>query len=399
MKTLLEDKNIILGISGGIAAYKSAELVRLLIKNYATVRVIMTAHAMQFITPQTFAALTGQPVYTNLFNSDSEGASIRHIEWANQSDLVVIAPATANCIAKFAHGIADDALSTFFLAVTSPVLICPSMNVHMWQKQVVQDNIALLKKRGYFILSPDSGDLACGTQGAGRLPEPDVIVDRLKSLVAPKDLIHKRVIVTAGPTHEAIDPVRFITNPSSGKMGYAIARAAEYRGADVTLISGPTNLEPPINVKIIQVKTTEEMANAVFDQFEQSDIVVKSAAVADYRVDQIAEQKIKKTENELHLRLIKNQDILKSLGQKKTHHLLIGFAAETQHIEQNASKKLNEKNLDMIVANLIGPPHSGFQSDTNQVKIFYPNRPTESLPVLNKELLAMELWDRIVQLV
>ncbi len=396
MKTDLKNKHIVLGVTGGIAAYKSVELLRLLKKEGAEVRVIMTANACWFVGPLTFKALSGHPVCTGLFENNDD-ASIRHIDWAREADTVVIAPATANIIAKIANGIADDVLSTFLLAVTSPVLVCPSMNTHMYQSKSVQRNLEKLKDDGFYILEPAAGELACGTTGPGRLPDPGDILDRLKACLAPKDLEGKRVLVSAGPTHEPIDPVRFISNPSSGKMGYAIARAAEHRGAEVTLVAGPNALADPVNVNLIRVQTADEMARAVYGHMQNVHVILKAAAVSDYKPKEKAVRKIKKHEDEMTLLLEKNQDILKELGRMKKSQVLVGFAAETEDLETNAVKKLKEKKLDIIVANLVGKSGSGFSADTNTVTFFYKNGKKESLPTMEKEAVAHILLDRIVE--
>jgi phosphopantothenoylcysteine decarboxylase / phosphopantothenate---cysteine ligase len=310
----------------------------------------------------------------------------------------VIAPATANIIGKCANGIADDALSTFMLAVTSPVLLCPSMNTNMYLSRPVQKNLETLASYGYVIAEPGAGELACGTTGPGRLPDPPEILDRLICCLSPKDLKDKKVLVTAGPTREAIDPVRFISNPSSGKMGYAVARAAEHRGASVVLIAGPVNLPDPMNVTVVKVTSAQEMASAVFDYMEQSDIIVKTAAVSDFRPREPAKKKIKKGDkDEATLFLVKNQDILKELGRrKKDHQILVGFAAETEELERNAGKKLAEKNLDIIAGNLVNRPGSGFATDTNQVTLFYRNGAKEPLSAMEKAEVAYILLDRIL---
>jgi len=394
MRNSIAKKNIVLGVCGGIAAYKSVELLRLLVKQDATVRVIMTKSAQEFVGPLTFEALSRQAVCTSLFERGDE-ASIRHIEWAEQADAVVIAPATANIIGKLANGLADDALSTFMTVVTCPVVLCPSMNTHMYENKAVQRNIERLKADGYFVLEPGTGQLACGTTGPGRLPEPDDIMDRLLYRLEPKDFQGKRLLVTAGPTQEPIDPVRFISNPSSGKMGYAVARAAEHRGAAVTLITGPTQLPDPNNVTLIRVRTAEEMGLEVFEHMENSDIIVKTAAVSDFRTKDQAGQKIKKETNNLLLDLEKTRDILKELGRRKKNHILVGFAAETENLEQNAEKKLAEKNLDLIAGNLLVHPSSGFGTDTNKITLFFKDGTSESLPVMPKEEAAHVLLDRI----
>jgi len=392
----LKKKHIILGVSGGIAAYKSVELLRLLKREGADVRVVMTANAAWFVGPLTFKALSGHPVCSGLFE-DHADASIRHIDWAGEADAVIVAPATANIIGKLAGGIADDALSTLLLAVTAPVVVCPSMNTHMYLSRPVQRNLETLKADGRHILDPSAGDLACGTTGPGRLPEPEEILDRLKAVLTPKDLARKRVVVTAGPTHEPLDPVRFISNPSSGKMGYAVARAAEQRGARVTLIAGPNTLADPQNVKLIQVETAREMAEAVFGCLPEADLVVKAAAVSDYRPARAAARKIKKVKKEMTLALERNPDILEELGRRKKGQVLVGFAAETEKLAANATKKLAAKNLDMIVANLVGKPGSGFGVDTNRVKFFYKNGDKESLPAMEKDAVAHILLDRVVE--
>ncbi len=399
MQHSIKNKNIILGVCGGIAAYKSVEVLRLLQKQNIGVRVMMTRNAAHFVSPLTFEALSNRPVCSDLFDKDTE-SSIRHIDWARAADAVIIAPATANIIGKMAGGIADDALSTFLLAVTCPVMVCPSMNTHMYESRAVQRNLGILAADGCRIVTPASGELACGTTGAGRLPEPQIIVDRLQKCFAPPDFFGKKVLVTAGPTREAIDPVRFISNPSSGKMGYAIAHAAEHRGADVVLVSGPTALNPPVNVTTVRVNSAEEMAHAVFEHMEQSHIIIKTAAVADYQPQDVAIHKIKKHEhqNELVLSLKPSLDILKTLGQKKENRILVGFAAETRELKQNARKKLIDKNLDLIVGNLIGRPESGFGSNTTSVTLFFKDDRVEALPNMDKNAVAHVVLDRIAAL-
>ncbi len=396
MKSSIRNKTIVLGVSGGIAAYKSVELLRLLKKAEADVRVIMTQSAQEFVGPLTFQALSENPVCTSLFEKGGD-ASIRHIDWAQSADAVIVAPATANILAKHANGIADDALSTLMLAVTSPVLLCPSMNTHMYENKAVQRNLETLRSYGYTIVEPDAGELACGTTGPGRLPEPAEILDRLLCTLTPKDLKGKQIVVSAGPTREHIDPVRFISNPSSGKMGYAIARAAEYRGGDVVLVSGPTNLPNPVNMEVIRVQSAREMAQAVFDQMNSADIVIKTAAVADYRPRDASDHKIKKGDDEKSLSLVKNPDILRELGKRKTNQILVGFAAETRELEKHASEKLEKKNLDMIAGNLVGDPSSGFGTDTNLVTLFYRDGTKESLPSMEKDAVAHILLDRVVE--
>jgi len=395
MKSFLSEKRIVIGVSGGIAAYKSSELIRILKKQGADVKVIMTGNAGNFVGALTFKALSGKDVCAGLFDG-KDGGSIRHIEWAEEADAVVIAPATANIIGKLANGIADDALSTFMLAVTSPVIICPSMNTHMYESRPVQRNLNTLEADGYIIIEPEEGELACGTTGAGRLPEPYYIADRLISTMFPNDLKGKKVLVTAGPTKEPIDPVRYISNHSSGKMGYAVARAGEYRGADVTLISGPTSRPPVAGVKMVSIESAREMADAVFGQAKNADIIIKVAAVADYHPKSISEHKIKKEEDVLSLTLNKNPDILKELGSGKKDQFLVGFAAETRDLDQNALKKMKEKNLDMIAGNLVGGSSSGFGSETNEVTLYFSDGAKENLPVLTKDEVAHILFDRIL---
>lgn len=394
MSYAIQGKKIVLGVCGGIAAYKSVEFLRLLIKSGAEVQVVMTSNAGHFVGPMTFEALSRKKVCSSLFQP-SDDASIQHIQWAENADAVVIAPATANIIGKLAHGIADDALSTFMLAVTCPVMICPSMNTNMYASQQVQSNLQSLKNMGYQVVDPAAGELACGTVGPGRLPEPELIMDMLTSLMAPKDLRGKNILITAGPTREAIDPVRFISNPSTGKMGYAIARAAENRGANVFLISGPTALTAPPNVRVSWVTTAAEMTAAVLDFMGHADIIVKCAAVADYRPVSSFDQKIKKEKALFELKLERTQDILKLVAQRKDKQIVVGFAAETQELDQFAVKKLEGKSLDMIVGNLIGRQGAGFGSDTNQVTLYYKDGRRESIGMMPKEDLAHVILDRI----
>lgn len=393
----LKDKTIVLGVCGGIAVYKCVELLRLLQKQGAKIRVIMTRSATEFVAPLTFQALSGEAVFTDLFDKGGD-ASIRHIRWAEEADLVVVAPATANIIGKMAHGIADDALSTFMLAVQSKIIVCPAMNTAMYESRAVQRNIDILENDGCYIVEPGIGEMACGTSGAGRFPEPRHIVDRIINAMTTKDLSGKRVVVSAGPTREAIDPVRFISNHSSGKMGYALARIAERRGAHVTLVSGPVDLEPPLNVTLVNVTSAEQMKAAFLEEMKQADIGVKVAAVADYRVKHQAEHKIKKTEDSLTIELEKNPDILKCAGQmKKSGQILVGFAAETRDLAENAVRKLEAKNLDMIVGNIVGG-RTGFGSDDNTVTFFYKDGRVESLESMDKENVAHILFDRILTL-
>ncbi len=393
----LEGKNIVLGVCGGIAAYKSVELLRLLVKLGGDLRVIMTANARNFVGPMTFEALSRKKVCYDLF-SDNEEGTIGHIQWAQEADAVIVAPATANFLAKLACGIADDALSTFMLAVTCPVIICPSMNTDMFNSRPVQRNLDVIKKDGHLVVEPQAGELACGTTGPGRLPEPRFIVDYLVGVMSPKDFRGKNILVTAGPTREAIDPVRYISNPSTGKMGFAIARAAEQRGANVMLVTGPTELPPPANVRITRVETAAQMAEAVLDFMEHADIIIKTAAVSDYRPCSVSERKLKKNERNLDLTLERTDDILREVGRRKAGQVLVGFAAETHDLESYALQKLKEKNLDLIVANRIGPADSGFASDTNKAVLFFRDGKKENLELMSKDKMAHLLLDRIAAL-
>ncbi len=394
---MLKGKTVVLGVTGGIAAYKAVELLRLLTKAGADVHVIMTNAAMEFVTPLTFQTLSMNPVSTSLFNLISE-REIGHIALADRADLLVIAPATANIVAKLANGIADDMLSTTVMATKAPVLIAPAMNVNMYQSQAYRENEARLKGRGVLFVEPAKGLLACGWEGEGKLQEPQVIFEEALTVLAPKDLAGERVLVTAGPTREEIDPVRFISNYSSGKMGYAIARAARRRGADVTLVSGPTSLEAPYGVTVERVVSAAEMRDAVLAREAASTVIVKAAAVADYRPVVRAGAKIKKTKAPKVLELAGNPDILAELGKIKGKRLLVGFAAETGDLLQNAAKKLAEKNLDMVVANDVSRAGAGFNVDTNIVTLLFRGGRTEELPVMDKGELADVILDRVVEM-
>ena len=396
--TELQNKNILLGVTGGIAAYKAVELLRLFKKAGAGVNVLMTDSAQKFVGKTTFEVLSENPVLSDLF-FDTE-SSVKHIELATRADAVIIAPATANTIAKLAHGIADDALSTTLLAVTCPVLICPSMNTDMYQNIRVQRNLDILEKDGWHILDPDSGVLACKTVGAGRLPDPWFIFDRVGAMLVKKDLKGKKILISAGPTVEPLDPVRFISNHSSGKMGYAIARAAEKRGGLVTLVSGPVNIDPPVGVECIDVQTCEEMAMQMLANLDQADIIIKVAAVADYKPIDPKTRKIKKKENEnnLSILLTNNPDILEQIGKKKTSdQFLVGFAAETDDLEKNALLKMAKKNLDMIAANIVGSSVSGFKTDTNKVKLFFKDGSSFDIPLMEKDKVADILIDHVIE--
>jgi phosphopantothenoylcysteine decarboxylase/phosphopantothenate--cysteine ligase len=393
MRSLLKGKEIVLGVCGGIAAYKSAELLRLLIKDGAGVRVVMTRAATAFVAPMTFEALSARPVMTGLF--EDAGAEIRHISWARDADAVVIAPATANIIARMAHGFADDPLTTMILAVNAPVLIAPSMNPRMYQNPVTRENLRSLKGFGFYVMEPESGPVACGDEGAGRLPAPEAICEHVRRLVLLRDLAGESFLITAGPTQEPIDPVRFLSNPSSGKMGYALARAARRRGADVVLISGPVSIDAPIDVELIRVRTAQEMKEAVLSRFDSASIVIKAAAVSDYRPVNVSDHKIKKADESLALELSRTPDILRRLGEIKGDRLLVGFAAETEDLVKNAETKLKEKNLDLIVANNVQMSDSGFGVDTNRVTLIFADARQESLSLMSKDDLADLILDRV----
>jgi phosphopantothenoylcysteine decarboxylase / phosphopantothenate---cysteine ligase len=392
----LKDKNVVLGVSGGIAAYKSVELLRLLVKAGASVQVLMTENAGWFVGPLTFEVLSDRKVCTNLFDSH-EAAGIQHIQWAEDADAVIVAPATANVIGKLANGIADDALTTFMLAVTSPVMLCPAMNTNMYANEIVQFNIDRLNGCGYTILKPEAGELACGTTGPGRLPEPAYILDRFLHMLTPKDLNAKKVLVTAGPTREFIDPVRFISNPSSGKMGYALARAAEMRGAAVTLITGPASVPAPFDVELIPVTTAAQMYDAVTQNADDYDIIIKCAAVADYKPVNAATHKKKKSDGQETLVLERTRDILKSIPRKRIDQVVVGFAAETQNLDTYAKAKLEAKQLDIVVGNLIGSLDSGFEVNTNQANLYFKDGTKETLDLMPKADLANRILDRIVR--
>ena len=389
---------IALGVSGGIAAYKSAELARALIREGHEVQVILTRSAEEFIRPLTFAALTGRKVITDLFVSESPestlSSSIEHIAVAKEHDLLLVAPATANTIAKFAHGLADDFLSTTYLAFRGPVVIAPAMNDGMWDHPATRANMETLRSRGHVIVDPGEGYLACGTVGQGRLAETDAIVDAVKGALspAPQDLVGQTILVTAGPTQEPIDPVRYLSNRSSGKMGYALAEAAIHRGAEVILVSGPVSLDPPPGAKVVRVTTAAEMCDAVFANLDPATIVIKCAAVADFRPARASAVKIKKDAAPKCVELEPTADILAELGQKKGSRLLIGFAAETGNLREYARRKLETKNCDMVVANLVGQQGTGFESDTNEVLIAL--RTGDFVPVAKAS--KREVADRIL---
>jgi len=395
--------NVILGVGGGIAAYKSAELARALMERGLRVQVVLTDAAQRFITPLTFAALTGRKVITNLFSTESQeetlSSAIEHIAVAQDNDVMVIAPATADLLARLAHGHADDFLTTTYLAFTGPVVLAPAMNSNMWAHPATQENVAILRKRGHRIVEPEEGILACGMTGPGRLAEPDRIADVVATLgITSKDLEGETVLITAGPTQEPLDPVRFISNRSSGKMGYALAEAAAHRGAHVILISGPVQLPAPSGVTLIRVRTAIEMHDAVFEHLAESSIIVKSAAVADYHLSRVPQHKVKKSAMRMSLELDPTPDILAELGQKKGDRLLIGFAAETENLTQSARGKLESKNCDMVVANLVGHDGTGFESDENEAVLVLSTGETIALPRAPKRQVADRIFDQVTKL-
>ena len=390
---MMKGKKILLAVTGGIAAYKSAELVRLFIKDDAQVKVLMTKNAQEFITPLTLQTLSSHPVYRETFSLIKD-FDIAHIALAQEADILVIAPATANIIGKIAAGLADDLLTTVVMATKAPVLICPSMNTNMYENVIVRENIQKLTSRGYHMMEADSGELACKSEGVGRLPELSDIIEEVKSILTEKDLAGETVLITAGPTREPLDPVRFITNYSSGKMGYALASRARRRGASVILISGPTVLSVPRGVTYVPVSTAVEMRHAVMKNLKQSTIVIKSAAVADYRPSVCADAKIKKKDGPWTLYLERNPDIIAEIGKKKKERILIGFAMESEDLIKNAKAKMLAKNMDLIVANDVKQKDAGFQSDTNIVKILDRDGGIEELPLMDKMDVADRILDR-----
>ena len=390
---MMKGKKILLAVTGGIAAYKSAELIRLFIKNDAQVKVLMTKNAQEFITPLTLQTLSSHPVYRETFSLIKD-FDIAHIALAQEADILVIAPATANIIGKIAAGLADDLLTTVVMATKAPVLICPSMNTNMYENVIVRENIQKLTSRGYHMMEADSGELACKSEGVGRLPELSDIIEEVKSILTEKDLAGETVLVTAGPTREPLDPVRFITNYSSGKMGYALASRARRRGASVILISGPTVLSVPRGVTYVPISTAVEMRHAVMKNLKQSTIVIKSAAVADYRPSVCADAKIKKKDGPWTLYLERNPDIIAEIGKKKKERILIGFAMESEDLIKNAKAKMLAKNMDLIVANDVKQKDAGFQSDTNIVKILDRDGGIEELPLMDKIDVADRILDR-----
>lgn len=394
---MLQGKTVVLGVSGGIACYKAAALASALVKQHADVQVLMTENAAKFVTPITFEQLTGQKALVDTFDRNFQH-SVEHISVADRADLVLIAPATANVIAKLAHGLADDMLTTTVLACRCPKAVAPAMNTGMYENPVTQDNLDTLRRYGWEVIEPASGRLACGAVGKGKLPEPDELLEVcLHALAHEKDLIGKRVLVTAGPTREALDPVRYLTNRSSGRMGYAVARAAARRGASVTLVSGPTALPRPAYVNVVDVVSAQDMYDAVVSRAADMDIIVKAAAVADYRPAEVAENKIKKNGGELAIHLERTRDILGALSERKrTGQFLCGFSMETENMLENSRAKLKRKKLDMIAANNVKVAGAGFGVDTNVLTLITPDGERE-LPLMSKDAAADALLDEIVK--
>jgi phosphopantothenoylcysteine decarboxylase/phosphopantothenate--cysteine ligase len=395
---------ILLGVGGGIAAYKAAELARALMERGATVETVMTRSAREFIQPLTFASLTGNKVITDLFASgasdqDTLSSAIEHIRAARDNELLLVAPCTADLLAKFAHGLADDFLSTTYLAFTGKIVVAPAMNVNMWNHPAVQANLATLRQRGHIVVEPDAGYLACGMTGPGRLADPKHIADvAIQALRQREDLSGETVLISAGPTQEPLDPVRFISNRSSGKMGYALADAARTRGARVILVSGPVNLTPPPGVEVVRVRTALEMRDAIIGRLPESTIIIKSAAVADYHVANVPPQKVKKTAAKVSIDLDPTPDILAECGRIKGDRILIGFAAETQNMMQEAHRKMEVKNCDMVVGNLVSQEGIGFESDNNAVTLILRSGEVEKIAEAPKRVVADRILDQITKL-
>lgn len=392
---MLKGKTVVLAVTGSIAAYKIASLASSLVKLHADVQVLMTKNATNFITPITFETLTGNKCLVDTFDRNFE-FSVEHVSLAKKADVVMIAPASANVIGKLAHGIADDMLTTTILACKCKKIISPAMNTNMYENPIVQDNLKILENYGFEVIQPAVGLLACKDIGAGKMPEPEVLLEYiLKEVAYEKDLTGKKILVTAGPTQEAVDPVRYLTNHSTGKMGYAIAKVCSFRGADVTLVTGKTNIPKPLFVNTVEITTARDMFEAVTERFADQDIVIKAAAVADYRPRQVSEEKVKKSDDALSIELERTDDILKYLGEhKRTDQFLCGFSMETENMLGNSRAKLVKKNLDMIVANNLKVPGAGFASDTNVVTLITQDEETE-LPLLSKEETAVQILDKI----
>jgi phosphopantothenoylcysteine decarboxylase / phosphopantothenate---cysteine ligase len=395
---MLKGTEIVLGVTGGIAAYKAAEFVRLLVKREARVHVVMTRNACRFVTTLTFQTLSCNPVVTDLFSLYGE-SEIGHVALADRARIVVVLPATANIIGKVASGIADDALSTLVMATKAPVLFAPAMNVNMWESTAVKENFRTLLERGFLFVEPGIGELACGWSGQGRLADLDDVLERVEEVLSPKDLAGERILITAGPTQEPIDPVRFISNRSSGRMGFALARMARRRGAEVTLVAGPASQPlPGGGIEVVPVRTAAEMREAVLGRMERCSVIIKAAAVADYRPRETRPAKIKKAAADFSVALEKTDDILAEAGRRKGSRLLVGFAAETEDLVANARKKLEAKNLDLVVANDVTLPGAGFYQETNRVKLLFPSGQTKDLPLMSKEEVADSILDEVVRL-
>ena len=393
---MLQGKTVVLGVTGSIAAYKIANLTSMLTKLHADVHVLMTENATNFINPITFESLTGNKCLVDTFDRNFE-FQVEHVSLAKQTDVFLTAPASANVIAKAAHGIADDMLTTTLLACTCPKIIAPAMNTRMYQNPIVQDNIKILERYGMEVITPASGYLACGDTGEGKMPEPEVLYEYLVKALAPKDMAGRKLLVTAGPTREKIDPVRYISNHSTGKMGYAIARQAMLRGAKVTLVSGKVSLQPPMGVHFIPVVSAADMAKAVKDNAKEQDIIIKAAAVADYRPAVTADEKLKKKDGEMSIGLERTEDILAYLGaHRREGQFLCGFSMETEHMLENSRAKLEKKQIDMIVANNLKQAGAGFGTDTNVVTLLTKEEMVE-LPIMSKEEVADRLLDFIMQ--
>ena len=389
----LAGKKIVLGVTGSIAAYKSVELLRHLTKAGAAVKVVMTANATRFVGPLTFETFSGESVIQDMFSQP--GTSLDHVTLGRQSDLIIIAPATANLLAKIAHGLADDFLSTLILAAASQILICPAMDKEMFANSIVQANILSLKDRGFILMEPEEGVLASGAVGVGRFPDPLLIMEKARYLLSDHDLQGLRLLITAGPTIEYLDPVRIVTNRSTGKMGYALAKTAWTRGADVTLVTGPTHLDPPPGVKVLRVQTAEQMREAVLNDYHDQDIVIKAAAVSDYRPVTKAREKEKKKRSPVAVEMAPTSDILAELGRNKGDAILVGFAAETTNHMANALDKIKRKNLDLIVLNDVSQEDRGFAADSNEVRMIDREGNEEVVPLMSKEDVADRILDRI----
>lgn len=397
---MLKNKTVVIGVSGGIAVYKACDIVSRLKKLNANVHVIMTNNATEFVTPLTFQSLSQNYVVNDMFE-EPKTWDVEHISLAKKADVFLIAPATANVIGKIANGICDDMLTTTVMATTGKVLIAPAMNTNMYRNPILQRNITILKELGYNFVNPESGRLACGDVGEGKLAQPEVIVNEVVNLLTDeeKDLQGQKIMITAGPTVESIDPVRYLTNRSTGKMGYAIAKQAANRGAEVTLVSGPTNIAPPSNIKkLIKIESAKDMYNAIIENFDDNQVIIKSAAVADYKPKTYSDKKIKKNDDDLVIKLDRNKDIAYELGKIKKDKILVGFAAETNDLIENAKGKINKKNLDFIVANDLTESGAGFGTDTNIVKIIDKNGNIANYPQMKKEEVADVILDKVKSL-